>query len=267
MDKEKKYITRDLILDANKFSYQTTLTKMVSNLTSMSKIYSNQIQSIKLSNFLQSQINLIDSLREYYSPILKTIQQLQDSFKPIYENMENILNSIPKVDLTPVISFYNNIKYFNFNISPEQEKEDIIEEISTATTEIIESPKITIRQKRNWFKKLLSILKTPLKYFIFSLILPTLFAIDLPTQKILYEARQEISQLNEEQKNNEKQLQYRYITHKARLYKNQKMKTKIDELEVGEIVIVLEEDREKIKVQILDTEEIGWILKKYSKIK
>lgn len=45
------------------------------------------------------------------------------------------------------------------------------------------------------------------------------------------------------------------------------MKTKIDELEVGEIVIVLEEDREKIKVQILDTEEIGWILKKYSKRK
>lgn len=57
------------------------------------------------------------------------------------------------------------------------------------------------------------------------------------------------------------------ITHKARLYKNRKMKTKIDELEVGEIVIVLEEDREKIKVQILDTEEIGWILKKYSKRK
>lgn len=45
------------------------------------------------------------------------------------------------------------------------------------------------------------------------------------------------------------------------------MKSKIDELEVGEIVIVLEEDREKIKVKILDTEEIGWILKKYSKRK
>ena len=89
----------------------------------------------------------------------------------------------------------------------------------------------------------------------------------MPTHKILYEARQEVSQLEEEQKYNEIKLQYRYITHKARLYKNRKMKTKIDDLEVGEIIIVLEEDKEKIKVQILDTEEVGWILKKYSKRK
>lgn len=261
MERKNEYNTKNSIIDTNTSSYQTTLTKIVSNMTSISKIYSNQIQLIELSK------KIVDSIQGVYSPILKTIQQLQDSFKPMYENIQNIVNNMTKIDLIPLISFYNNFKQFDFNISPEQEKEDIIEEISTATTEIIESHKITVRQKRNWFKKLLAILTTPLKYFIFSLILPTLFAIDLPTQKILYEARQEILQLNEEQKHNEIKLQYRYITHKTRLYKNQKMKTKIDELEVGEIVIVLEEDREKIKVQILDTEETGWILKKYSKIK
>lgn len=219
MDKEKGYSTRNLIIDANKSPYQTALTKMVSSTTSISKIYSNQIQSIGLS-YIQSQKRLIDSLQGFYSPILKTIQQLQDSCKPMYENIQNILNSISKVDLNPLISFYNNIKHFDFNISLEQEKEDIVEEISTATTEIIESPKITVRQKRNWFKKLLSILTTPLKYFIFSLILPTLVAIDLPTQKILYEARQEISQLEEEQKHNEIKLQYKYNTQSKTLQKS-----------------------------------------------
>lgn len=261
MDKTKEYNSGNLIINEFISPYQTELTKMVSNITSISKIYSNQIQSIKLTK------KLIDSIQGVYSPILKTIQQLQDNFKPLYENFQNIINSITKVDLDPLISFYNHIDNFNFNISIDQEKEEIVEEISNATAEIIESTKITVRQKRNWFKKLLSILSKPLIYFIFTLIIPTLVSIDLPTQKILYEARQEISQLEEEQKNNEIKFQYRYITHKASLYKNRTMKSKIDELEVGEIVIVLEEDREKIKVKILDTEEIGWILKKYSKRK
>lgn len=265
MENEKGYSAGNLINNENSI-YKNSLDKMIANMTTISRLCSSKIQSIGLSYF-QTQRKLIDSLQAVYSPMMRTIQNLQEGFKPFYENMQNILNAISKVDLNPLISFYNSIKHFDFNISTEQEKEEIVEEISTATTEIIESRQITVRQKRNWFKKFLSILTTPLKYLILSLIIPTLFAIDLPTHKILYEARQEVSQLEEEQKYNKIKLQYRYITHKARLYKNRKMKTKIDDLEVGEIVIVLEEDKEKIKVQILDTEEFGWILKKYSKRK
>ena len=264
MEKEKEYSIGNSTDNTNKSSYQIALVKMVSTISSVSKIYSSQIQSIILS-YLQAQKKLTDFLQTLYSPIMRTIQQLQDGFKPFYENMQNIFNTISKVDLNPIISFFNNIKQFDFNISSKQKKEDIVEDISIATSKIIESEKISVRQKRNWFKKLFSILTTPLKYLILTLIIPTLFAMDLPTQKILYEARQEISQLEENQRNSEVKIQYRYITHKARLYKNHKMKTKIDDLELGEIVIVLEEAKDKLKVQILDTNEIGWILKKYSK--
>lgn len=266
MDNENGYSAGNLIIDTNKSPYQTALTKMVSSMTSISKIYSNQIQSIGLS-YIQTQKKLINSLQAVYSPMMRSIQTLQEGFKPFYENMQNMLNSISKVDLNPLISFYNSIRHFNFNISAQQEKEEIVQDISTATTEIIKSEKITTREKRNIFKTFFSKLTGVIKTFFVLIILPLLLSEVVPNQIAIYEARQEISQLEEKQKYNEIKLQYRYITHKARLYKNRKMKTKIDDLEVGEIVIVLEEDKEKIKVQILDTEEVGWILKKYSKRK
>lgn len=264
---EKEIVQSAGNLINNKSStYKNSLDKLVTNMATISRLCSSKIQSIGFSYF-QTQKKLIDSLQAVYSPMMRTIHQLQEGFKPLYESMQNMLNSISKVDLNPVVSFYNNIKYFNFNISSQQEKGEIVQDISLATTEIIKSEKITTREKRNIFKTFFSKLTGVIKTLFILIILPLLLSEVVPNQIAIYEARQEISQLEQGQKHNEVKLEYRYITHKAKLYKNIKLKTKIDDLEVGEIVIVLEKDKEKIKVQILDTEEIGWILKKYSKRK
>lgn len=264
---EKEIVQSAGNLINNKSStYKNSLDKLVTNMATISRLCSSNIQSIGFSYF-QTQKKLIDSLQAVYSPMMRTIHQLQEGFKPLYESMQNMLNSISKVDLNPVVSFYNNIKYFNFNISSQQEKGEIVQDISLATTEIIKSEKITTREKRNIFKTFFSKLTGVIKTLFILIILPLLLSEVVQNQIAIYEARQEISQLEQGQKHNEVKLEYRYITHKAKLYKNIKLKTKIDDLEVGEIVIVLEKDKEKIKVQILDTEEIGWILKKYSKRK
>lgn len=220
------------------------------------KLFSENVSSILSSTFKQ-----INDFKSTLNPIYEMLKELTNFNKPIIESIKEI----SKIELIPVIDFVENLKSFKFNIDKNKEKEEIIKDISNANKEIISSQKFNTRQKRNWLNKFFSLLTAPLKYIFFSLIISTLFSIYLPNHIILMEAKQEIFQLEEQQKNNEIKIQYRYIKSETRLYKTRKLKNCIDHLAIGEIVIVLEEAKDKLKVQILDTNEIGWILKKYSK--
>lgn len=220
------------------------------------KLFSENISSIFSSTFKQ-----INDFKSSLNPIYEMLKELNNFNKPIIESIKEI----SKIELVPVIDFVENLKFFKFNIDKDKEKEEIIEDISNANKEIILSQKINTRQKRNLLNKFFSLLTVTLKFIFFSLIIPTLFSVHVSNHLILMEAKQEIFQLEEQQKNNEIKIQYRYIKSETRLYKTRKLKNCIDHLAIGEIVIVLEEVKDKLKVQILDTNEIGWILKKYSK--
>ena len=249
METKQNKITFTELLPNNFIELSKSISKIIFD--EMKKF--NQFSNICKDIVLSSQ-NMSKSLNN----IVKEMNTMSASIKSIYD-------SIPKVDLSPLIDFYNNLPTFKFDLSKDANNDELLDEIKQSTLTIATTNNVTIRQKRNIFKSLFKVLSKSVVYFLLTILAPTIFAVEYTNRKAIYEAKQEIVILEKEQQESELKLDYRYIVHRTRLFKSKKLKQCIDYLEVGEVVIVLENCGKKLKVQILDTEETGWILKKYSK--
>lgn len=154
----------------------------------------------------------------------------------------------------------------NTEIIDEEFTEKVVQDTVSVVENVSTEESLSNLEKRNYLSKLWRFLKK-LKLFplIFAFIFNHAFdkvadyTYDNYIQPAIYE--REFEELKEENVG----LNLRMIKRNTPLYRGKKMKSILTILEEYEIVIVLEEYKEKVKVQIYGSDEIGWIYKKYSK--
>ena len=243
-------------------------------------------KSLTIAN--QSFIKAIKDV-ELYHPIIqdsitRSLSLFSEQTKYIRDAVKINVDAILKIDWsfirevnrctkTMFANLINLSSVFSNTIFSQELVQSNVEEIETETVindsvviveRVANEHSLTKLEKRNW---LLSFFRFLNKFFASGLVAIILFLVS-PIYNDIYNETikptyyyQEFRQLQQENI----ELQLRIIKRSTPLYKGKKMKSQLTILNEYEIVVVLDDSYgDRIKVQVYNTDYVGWIYKKYS---
>lgn len=232
----------------------------------------NSLKDIELyPHFMWDLISRLPSLFSEQTYYIKDAKKISiDTLLKIDWNFVLELNSYTKNMFSNLI---NCSSVFSDTIFSQDAEQSDVKEIKTETVindsvviaeRVANEHSLTKLEKRNWLVSFLRFLK---KYCLPNLLSVILFLVapfytDIynETIKPAYYYR-EFSQIQQENAN----LQLRIINRSTPLYKGKKMRRQLTTLSEYEIVVVLDDSYgDIIKVQVYNTDYIGWVYKKYT---
>ena len=238
------------------------------------------MQSISklVENFRKQQVEITKTMQPIFETVAKLTENLQPTYRAINQIMSNIPNNfgnistaieqvIQSLDLDTIKMASENLnailKDNNLKTLPNS-KEGLSEGLLDLPKEI-NYTNFTTRKRRHIIRNIVVFLvknglETLLTIILF-LFAPLYSQNFNPNQYYIRESMQEIEQIKQEE-GIEQEL--RVITKRTYIYKGVKMRKILQQLEVGDIVIVLEANKEKLKIQDYQTGIVGYITKKYS---
>lgn len=248
----------------------------------------------EMAKSLKPAVEFLDSSIRMYSEIYEITKYLAYYYEKIQYNYQNIIKPLSVI----INEYYNMTKLLNFQVpliqifeklnqlEPEKKEkikkelkefekkenvcvkndDDISTEITNISNEIVYSGKST-RYKKNLFQRfvglLLKIFEVVLLPFVLFLIQPYYeqYIESIPEKTVIEQSFDEIYQIKQEQ---EVEYDYRVVNHNTNLYTSVKLTSVLQQLEIGDILIVLETNGKLLKVQDYQTGNIGYIRKKYT---
>lgn len=244
-------------------SWQDNLTKSLqplkdigSQLNSYAQIQMNSlnptINTLQMfANDSLSSINSFINSLDWQNTILNMNQTLHNIFDPL--NINGI--------------FDGSILEQEIDVLDEKAQKQFVADSITAVEVLTQKKELTDNEKKTWLRKFWKILFKVLSGVSVSIIIPLMFFICGPyfnkyfeeniNPKIYYNQFLEIQQKNPT-------LDLRMITRDTFIFKGKKMKKQMAIISKNEIVQVIETYKDRIKIRVYNTDEIGWIYKKYT---
>lgn len=239
--------------------------KCLENITNLSKVISKSMQPI---------IDYTNRFHGYTNIITNAFGNMQhiNALSSILSNLSETLKQINIVDfklLTKSISNFAKENSLNIKITnPKDISYDVTAQELQLIPEKIAENKISTRKKRCLLNRFIFIISKIGISGLLSIILficqpfyNNLFNIT-PQQIVINESMKEIEQIREEEKITQ---EMRVIIKKTYIYESKKLNRIIEQLEIGDIVIVEENSKTILKVRNYQTGAIGYIRKKYAK--
>lgn len=212
--------------------------------------------------------NSLKKIIDQISPTLNSVQQVMSRF-----NLPSLLSQIKDLSNIPqrILDLNINTDAFTdtiFESGTETISESVCEKIlsdsAIVAENIIQQNNKNPIQKKSALKKFFKFISNLFSVVVFPVIL---FFLAPYWQSCYEEQIQPKTYYNEflelQDKNNE--LTLRLVTKNTCLYLGKKMKHVVGYVEKYDVVEVLEDNGKIIKVRIFDSNEVGWMYKKYTK--
>lgn len=239
--------------------------KCFDNITKLSKVISKTTQPIidyvdRINSYTKIKTNAFDSIQHFnaltivLSNLSETIKQIDlEDFKLLTKSISNFAK---ENSLNTKITTQNEINY-----------DVTAQELQLIPKQIAEN-NISTRKKRCLLNRFILLISKIGISGLLSIILfvcqpfyNNLFNVT-PQQVVINESMKEIEQIREEEKITQ---EMRVIIKKTYIYESKKLNRIIEQLEIGDIVIIEENNNTLLKVRNYQTGTIGYIRKKYAK--
>lgn len=246
---------------------------------SMNAIFNNMAKLADNAKIISASVNKImeplSKIVENYKKSLEPINRMLDSFYKCYDttilpNINSLAESFKSMNLDKFVNLFASVQtYAKENDLPQIDNQDYKEfskELVMIPQEIANT-NLSTRKKKNLFLRFIELLLKCIAGNALTLILffcqpyyDNLF-VETPQQTLIYESLEEIKQIQEEENI---QNELRVIKHKTYIYNSINLTSIIAKVEIGDIMIVLENDKPILKVQDYQTGVVGYIRKKYT---